>query len=276
MKFPIPYPSCNISEIELGTATSQSWVCAAFPDRGWPEPRWWFLYISQFNRDSSIYPYMEALVLTMVCIVGIPTNILALFNFKKRRVKPTFLLLCSALAVFNILMCILGVMVAVARLVVDWPWTIVGCIGFYYGSIVAISMSLWIMALISIERRSCVLSRGDRRRQLSLRSVVIALILMFIFDLVIYGVPYVGLQVADIVRVHVPHAKQGSDNDMVDVCGLFNYRFEIQGEHRPYYIPGTAIQASFILLTTLIIPIPIIIYCHWYCVFFSNFLIFFC
>ena len=139
---------------------------------GW-EYGYYFTYYSEFQRDSFILPYTEAVILTLVFLIGITSNFLVLLilcTSKEKAVPSNYFI--GGLAAAGI-MCVASVpMMAVTRVTGTWLFGRVACGATAAMQYCATIINVWTMAFISLDRHQ----GAYKRTPFSLKTIITMLV----------------------------------------------------------------------------------------------------
>ena len=270
---------------EISDSVDESWICLdEFPERNWYSRHCFFMFLQQFNRTYPNSPGLEAFFISFISASGVLLNIVAVIQYHRNRfIRSEFCMLLTVLSACNIVFCLFGFFVAIARVYDDWQlFGNFGCQTFFTCSLLSFYLAVWSMTLISIERRSSVrkccsgsqvgltINPTSASSRVSQRKTTIRiglfLLILLLFDLTVWIFYIVFQQRAIVKSVFVNDTTgSGSYNREVLVCTIFttNYTSLSPGSDPR---TGSLIVSALLLLGAIIIPLPIIIanYCSIY------------
>ena len=192
------------------SAVNRSWICYQNTSKCD------FLFLQQFNRDNNYVGFIEGLILITIGILSIPSNMLAIYNFSKKRMNKELLILIYALCCYNFFYVPIIIITGMARFTDNFPMGKFGCVlAVSVAATVSNSTSLT-LALISVERRTVLMSRSnDSNMGFRMKKIIFCLILINIFTFTFYPMFfYVFFEMVAIVKYPI----YGEERDPVEIC----------------------------------------------------------
>ena len=236
-------------------AVDQSWICVE------EEDTCWFIWLQQFNRaEPDIDRYFEASFMIFICCLAIPANVYLIRKCYKTRMLLQLLILISILASCNIFFSQFGYIFATARLQDSWTMGDGGCIAFWCGSMFFLTLSIWTLTLISIERQICICQPiSSPTLPVNKWHLVTAMVFLLVLDASFWCFVFFYQRLAHTREFFVKQLPQSklTYNKNVTVCNLFAYTFDGNLEK------SSILLSVVIVMSLVVIPLPIIIYCYW-------------
>ena len=170
--------------VDKNTSLGQSYLCESSINEIDSE-RCFFIYHKQLrNEDQYHLSFMEGVTLVVLSLLIVPANVVALQNFKEKRLNPDFKLLVTMLCIYNFFMAIIGVINGISRFSNTFPLGHWGC-GFYIViSSTVNTCTAYTLTWLSIERRkaTCVTNlKNSQTSSCHIKIVALMISLYFIF-----------------------------------------------------------------------------------------------
>ena len=226
------------------SSLGQSYVCDQYENGTFDLNRCFFIFHKQFRDDSQFYlSIIEGVILISLSLLIVPANVVALYNFFKKRLTPDLKLLVTMLCIYNFAMAIVGVINGISRFTLDFPLGFWGCGIFLIVGGNVNTCTAYTMTWLSIERRKAICSLNPvKPKKISRQIKIVVFTVIFFFvtwsSLCIYAIQQFQLHLYELpngVQSHVCVIKS-------DIKGL------------------VSIGAGLFSLVTFFIPLVIAIY----------------
>ena len=235
------------------SSLGQSYLCEQYENGSFDLKRCFFIFHKQFRDDSQFYlSIIEGVILNVLSLLIVPANVVALYNFFKKRLTPDLKLLVTMLCIYNFAMAIVGVVNGISRFSLDFPLGYWGCgILFIIGGNIN-TCTAYTMTWLSIERRKaiCSLNFVKSKQTVSNQIKIVALTIIF------YFITWSALSFYVIQQFHY-HSYEMPNGVQSHVCVI-----------KPNFKGMVAIGAALFSVTTFFIPLTIALFNFGYFLFF--------
>ena len=200
-----------------------------------------FTYYSEFQRESTVLPYVEAAMLSLIFLVAFTSNLLVLVVLcvtKEKPVPSNYFIGCLAMA--GMISVVSAPLVAVTRVTEAWIFGGVACSMMAASQYCASIITVWTMAFISMDRHQGTF----KRLPFNTKPVVTMLTAIWIVA-ILASLPYGASFITTIIDIN---------NKTEHVCTL------VWAYNEHVYLSMLVLPPSMLLM--FILPLAIMLVCY--------------